>query len=78
MIHCAVLHPNEVEIIFGDQLGEIKVWDLQAEKVRQFWQMDEPLVSITSLEIAHDASRLIMGNSAGIFCFWESEGAQVM
>ena len=30
MIHCAVLHPNEVEIIFGDQSGEIKVWDLQA------------------------------------------------
>jgi len=28
MIHCAVLHPNEVEIIFGDQNGEIKVWDL--------------------------------------------------
>ena len=29
MINCAVLHPNEVEIIFGDQNGEIKVWDLQ-------------------------------------------------
>lgn len=28
MITCAVLHPNEVEIIFGDQSGEIKVWDL--------------------------------------------------
>lgn len=78
MIHCAVLHPNEVEIIFGDQSGEIKVWDLQAQKVRQFWQMDEPMVSITSLEIAHDASMLIMGNSAGVFSFWESEGVKAL
>jgi G protein beta subunit-like protein len=29
MINCAVLHPNGAEIIFGDQNGEIKVWDLE-------------------------------------------------
>lgn len=78
MINCAVLHPNEVEIIFGDQNGEIKVWDLQVNapnKAKSFWQLDMPNVSITSLEIAKDASKLIMGNSAGYFCFWESEGA---
>ena len=40
--------------------------------------MDEPMVSITSLEIANDASMLIMGNSAGVFSFWESEGAKAI
>ena len=29
MVNCAVLHPNEIEIIFGDQNGDVKVWDLQ-------------------------------------------------
>jgi G protein beta subunit-like protein len=33
-------------------------------------------VSICSLEIAKDASKLIMGNSAGYFIFWECEGAK--
>ena len=36
MINCAVLHPNEIEIIFGDQNGDIKVWDLQLQKARLF------------------------------------------
>lgn len=76
MINCAVLHPNGAEIIFGDQNGEIKVWDLELQKAQSFWQLDMPSISITSLEIARDASKLIMGNSAGIFCYWESEGAQ--
>mmetsp|Transcript_1599 Transcript_1599/g.2824 ORF Transcript_1599/g.2824 Transcript_1599/m.2824 type:complete len:81 (+) Transcript_1599:358-600(+) len=77
MINCAVLHPNEVEIIFGDQNGEIKIWDLQLQKVKQFSQLECPQVSISSLEIAKDASKLIMGNSAGYFWFWECEGAQL-
>lgn len=78
MINCAVLHPNEVEIIFGDQNGEIKVWDLQINKARQFWQLDLPSISITALEIAKDCTKLIAGNSAGFFYFWESEGAQAI
>jgi target of rapamycin complex subunit LST8 len=73
MINCAVLHPNGAEIIFGDQNGEIKIWDLELQKARSFWQLDIPNISITSLEIAKDASMLIMGNSAGLFCCWESE-----
>jgi G protein beta subunit-like protein len=28
MVNCAVLHPNQVEIIFGDQSGRIRIWDL--------------------------------------------------
>jgi G protein beta subunit-like protein len=78
MINCAVLHPNEVEIIFGDQNGEIKVWDLQLQKARSFCQIEMPQVSITALEISKDAKKLIMGNSAGIFCVWESEGTQII
>lgn len=78
MINCAVMHPNEVEIFFGDQNGEIKVWDLQLQKARSFYMLDMPSVSITALEIAKDCSKLIMGNSAGFFCFWEGEGAQII
>ena len=39
--------------------------------------MEMPNVSITCLEIARDCSKLIAGNSAGFFCYWECEGAQV-
>ena len=78
MINCAVLHPNEVEIIFGDQNGLIKVWDLQIQKVKQFWQMNVSSVSITALQISQDATKLIMGNSVGSFFFWESNGAKVV
>lgn len=78
MILCAVLHPNEVEIIFGDQNGEIKVWDLQLQKARSFLQVEMMMISITSLEISKDAKRLIAGNSAGIFYVWEADGSQVI
>lgn len=77
-INCAVLHPNEIEIIFGDQNGDIKVWHPQIQKATTFYswsfeQYDLPSVSITALEISKDASKLIMGNSAGFFCFWDSD-----
>ena len=34
MVNCAVLHPNQVEIIFGDQSGRIRVWDLTTNTTR--------------------------------------------
>ena len=34
MVNCAVLHPNQVEIIFGDQSGRIRIWDLQTNTAR--------------------------------------------
>ena len=35
-------------------------------------------VSITSLAMSQDCTKLIMGNSAGHICFWESEGDQLI
>ena len=63
MVNCAVLHPNQVEIIFGDQSGRIRIWDLQTNTARDLKDQDD--VGIRSIVIASDASKLVAGNSQG-------------
>jgi target of rapamycin complex subunit LST8 len=33
-VNSVVLHPNETELISGDQNGAVRIWDLQADKCR--------------------------------------------
>jgi WD40 repeat protein len=63
MVNCAVLSPNQVEIIFGDQSGRIRIWDLTNNSCRDLKDSDD--LAIRSLAINSDASRLVAGNSSG-------------
>ena len=65
-VNSIVLHPNEAELIVGDQQGNIKIYDLQADKLR-LKMTPCPDVGIRSLTIAQNASYLIAADSSGSF-----------
>lgn len=53
-----VLHPNETELISGDQSGTMRVWDLQADKCRYETTLDMPIRSISSVRPLHFSIKL--------------------
>lgn len=71
MVNTAILHPNQVEIYFGDQSGRIWVWDLTTNSVKEHFD-DAENIGIRTLAITSDASKLVAGNSAGICYIWSS------
>uniref|UniRef100_A0A8C9AGA1 Target of rapamycin complex subunit LST8 n=1 Tax=Prolemur simus TaxID=1328070 RepID=A0A8C9AGA1_PROSS len=60
-INCVCLHPNQAELIVGDQSGAIHIWDLKTDHNEQL--IPEPEVSITSAHIDPDASYMAAVNS---------------
>ena len=64
-INCAILHPNEVEIIFGDEGGSLKVFDLSTGKLKSELP-SKTEVGIRSLSIAANAKFLVSCDSAGV------------
>jgi G protein beta subunit-like protein len=48
-VNSVALHPNEAEIISGDQNGVLKIWDLTADKCREEYipSLDMPIRSIS-------------------------------
>lgn len=74
-INCVCLHPNQAELIVGDQSGAIHIWDLKTDHNEQL--IPEPEVSITSAHIDPDASYMAAVNSAGNCYVWNLTGALV-
>ena len=75
MVNCAVLNPNQVEVVFGDQSGKIKIWDLTTNTTRDLFE-DQEEIGIRSLCIANNSSKLVAGNSAGICYIWNSQNGE--
>jgi len=71
-VNCAILHPNQVEIIAGYQDGFIRVWDLKAGKMRVEVQPELKATPIRSLSLAQDASLFVCSNDRGAFYVYES------
>lgn len=46
---CAIAHPNECDIISGDESGELKIWsiDMEKEKVKVINEQERSIRSIT-------------------------------
>ncbi|XP_008434660.2 target of rapamycin complex subunit lst8 [Poecilia reticulata] len=61
-INCVCLHPNQAELIVGDQSGVIHVWDLKTDHNEQL--IPEPEVSVNSVHIDPDASYMAAVNSS--------------
>ncbi|KRX06075.1 WD40-repeat-containing domain [Pseudocohnilembus persalinus] len=59
-----VLHPNEAELIAGDQAGNIKIYDLTADKLRETIT-PSPEIGIRSLSIALNGAFICSADSAG-------------
>ena len=64
MVNTAVLHPNQGEIIYGDQEGHVRVWDLTADR-RSADVTPEVEVAIRSVSVASDASVIAAGTKTG-------------
>lgn len=62
-VNCAILHPNQVEIYFGDQNGTLYIWDLRANKSQQM-QVDAD-IAINHLSIEPDGNCLAAVDNKG-------------
>ena len=64
-MNCIQLHPNEGDLIAGDQNGLVKIYDLVADKCRDTKPGTKD-VGIRSLSISLNASHVVAADSAGI------------
>jgi len=71
-VNSVVLHPNQVELISGDQLGNVRVWDLMnLSCVNELYpDGDKP---IRSVAIASDACAVVAGNNQANVFIWKPE-----
>ena len=75
MINSAVLHPNQGDIIFGDQSGRVRIWDLNENNARELYaDIDE--VPISAVAVDKDAKRLVAGTSNGTCFIWRSDNSE--
>jgi target of rapamycin complex subunit LST8 len=75
MVNAAVLHPNQGEIIFGDQSGRVRIWDLTEQVAKELY-IDAEETPIRSLAISRDATKLVAGNNLGTCFIWESKNGE--
>ncbi|XP_039205660.1 target of rapamycin complex subunit LST8 isoform X2 [Crotalus tigris] len=71
-INCVCLHPNQAELIVGDQSGAIHIWDLKTDHNEQL--IPEPEVSVNAVHIDPDASYMAAVNSSGNCYVWNLTG----
>lgn len=72
-LHSVDLHPNQVELLAGDQAGRVHVWDLAADRIRQQLVPEEG-VPVRSVCVASDAKsvvRVVCANHEGTCYVWQ-------
>ncbi|XP_065846599.1 target of rapamycin complex subunit lst8-like [Oscarella lobularis] len=65
---CTCLHPNQIEMIIGNQGGGIHLWDLRTDHNEQI--ITDPGVAVRSISVDPDASYLAVANNAGVCYVW--------
>ena len=74
-VNCAVLHPNQGEIIFGDQSGRVRKWDLTKNSAKELYTDDDE-TPIRPVAISKNAKKLVAGTNNGICFIWASEDGE--
>lgn len=74
-INAIALHPNQGELITGDQQGNVRVWDLTANKFSQDWCPEGP-TPLRSVAVAIDASLIVAANNKGNCFMWRPNGSE--
>lgn len=69
-VNTVVLHPNQGELISGDQSGMIQVWDIANERVT-CELVPEIGAPIRSLSVAMDGSLMVAANDNGVCYVWK-------
>lgn len=75
MVNCAVLHPNQGEIFFGDQSGRVRIWDLTENNCKELY-VDSKEEPFRSIAISQSAKKLVAGNNIGMCFIWEQNGSE--
>ncbi|CAH2061555.1 unnamed protein product [Thlaspi arvense] len=68
-VNTVVLHPNQKELISGDQNGIIRVWDLRKDSC-SYELVPEPDIAIRWLSVSLDGTMLVAANDRGICYIW--------
>lgn len=63
-VHSVDLHPNQVELVAGDDQGRVHVWDLVSGRVRRMMTPEEN-VPVRSVCVAPDGRTLVCANHEG-------------
>lgn len=69
-VHSVDLHPNQVELIAGDNQGKVLVWDLTANRVRRTLIPEEG-VPVRSVCIAPNGKVVVCANHEGTCYVWQ-------
>lgn len=69
-IHGMDLHPNQVELLAGDNQGRVLVWDLVANRTRHTLIPEEG-VPVRSVAISPDAGVAVCANHEGTCYIWQ-------
>ncbi|ETO30767.1 hypothetical protein RFI_06354 [Reticulomyxa filosa] len=76
MISDAILHPNQGEILCGDEKGTVSVWDLSANKIRVKFQPEGKAVPIRSISMHSLAKVLVVATHKGVcYAYKPSDGS---
>lgn len=74
-INTACLHPNQGEILCGDEAGQLRVWDLTANKCSYTLTPDKKS-PVRSLCVASDARLAVASTNRGTVLAWKLGGPQ--
>ena len=72
-VNDVIIHPNQGELVSGDQSGSIFIWDLAGNACTHEFIPEEE-VPIRSVSMAVDGSLLVAGNNKGNLYTWKSKG----
>ncbi len=74
-VNTAALHPNQVELVYGDQSGSLKVWDLRTNAcTRALVPSGKVEVPLRSISISSNGKRIVAANNKGQLFVWRLAG----
>ncbi|CAD1479357.1 unnamed protein product, partial [Heterotrigona itama] len=71
-VNCVCLHPNQAELIVGDQSGVIHLWDLRSDHNEQL--IPEAEASVQDVAIDQDGTYMAAVNNKGHCYIWTLTG----
>lgn len=79
-VNSVVLHPNQGELISGDQGGRIRVFDLggSGNGAALTVQSPEPEVAVRSVAITNDGTRVFFATDSGCVHWWQPHSSETL
>jgi len=72
MVNAGVLHPNQADILYGDQSGRVRIWDLTSNQVRDLCSIEDER-PVRAMTISSNGVFLVAGTGEGTCFIWRSE-----